>query len=217
MDQIRVLIADDQPLVRKGLRASFDDAPDIVVVGEAANGIDAVRRVREMDPDVVLMDINMPRMDGLQSTKEIGRMAGDGTKVLILTMFDLDEYVFKALRFGARGFVLKDAPTEKLVEAVREVASGDGMLSPSVTRRLIEEFARRPALDSTVAPGVVDLTQRELDVLRFLIPGHRNEDIAKMLDIGESTVKSHVQHLYHKLGVHDRVQLVIYAYENRLI
>jgi DNA-binding NarL/FixJ family response regulator len=217
MDPIRVVIADDQPLVRSGLRASFNDLPDIVIVGEAANGLEAVRRVREVTPDVVLMDINMPRMNGLESTREIGRLGEHPTKVVMLTMFDHDEYVFEALRIGASGFVLKDAPTEKLVEAVREVASGDALLSPSVTRRLIAEFARRPVLDSTASPALVNLTQRELDVFRLLVRGYHNEDIAKALVLGESTVKSHVQHLYQKLGVRDRVQLVIYAYENDLI
>ena len=217
MDPIRVVIADDQPLVRSGLRASFNDVPDIVIVGEAVNGLDAVRRVREVKPDVVLMDINMPRMNGLESTREIGQLGEDTAKVVILTMFDNDEYVFEALRMGASGFVLKDEPTEKLVEAVREVAAGDALLSASVTRRLIAEFARRPVLDSTMSPALVDLTQREVDVFRLLVRGHRNQDIAQALVLGESTIKSHVQHLYQKLGVRDRVQLVIYAYEHDLI
>jgi DNA-binding NarL/FixJ family response regulator len=217
VDPIRVVIADDQPLVRSGIRASFDGVPDIVIVGEAGNGLDAVRRVREVNPDVVLMDINMPRMNGLESTKEIGRLRERVAKVVILTMFDTDEYVFEALRAGAAGFVLKDVSTDKLVEAVREVASGDALLSPSVTRRLIAEFARRPVLDSTVMLTLAELTQRELDVFRLLVRGYRNEDIAKELTLGESTIKSHVQHLYQKLGVRDRVQLVIYAYENDLI
>lgn len=215
--QIRVLIVDDQPLVRHGLRASFSDAPDITVVAEAADGADAVRQFREADPDVVLMDIRMPGMDGLESTKEISSLTGGEAKVVILSMFDLDECVFQALRLGACGYVLKDSPAHKLVEAVRDVAAGDAMLSPAITRRLIEEFARQPVLTTAVAPDLVSLTQRELDVLRLLVRGHRNEDIARALEIGESTVKSHAQHLYHKLGVHDRVQLVIYAYENRLV
>jgi DNA-binding NarL/FixJ family response regulator len=214
---VRVLIADDQPLVRHGLRASFDGAADIVVAGEAANGRDAVRAVQEVGPDVVLMDIQMPVMNGLESTREIIRLTAGSTKIIILSMFDLDDYVFAALRLGASGYVLKDAPTQKLAEAVRDVASGNAVLSPAVTRRLIQEFARRPVLESTVPPGIVRLTEREQAVLRFLVRGHRNEDIAAQLGVGESTVKSHVQHLYHKLGVHDRVQLVIYAYENGLV
>jgi DNA-binding NarL/FixJ family response regulator len=217
VDTIRVLIADDQPLVRSGMRASFAGSRDIVVIGEAANGRDAVRAVRERGPDVVLMDINMPRMDGLEATRNIRRLEGCTTRVIILTMYDQDEYLFEALRAGASGFVLKDAAPEKLVEAVREVASGHGLLSPSVTRRLIAEFARRPVLDSTTRPALADLTQRELDVFRLLVQGYRNEDVAKILVLGESTVKSHVQHLYHKLGVRDRVQVVIYAYENGLV
>jgi DNA-binding NarL/FixJ family response regulator len=214
---IRVLIADDQPLVRSGVRASFDSARDIMIVGAVANGRDAVRGVRERQPDVVIMDLRMPRMDGLEATREISRLVNCSAKVVILTMYDQDEDVFDALRAGASGFVLKDAPPEKLIEAVREVASGQGLLSPSVTRRLIAEFARRPALDSASRTAMVDLTQREVDVFRLLVRGYRNDDMARMLFLGESTVKSHVQHLYHKLGVRDRVQVVIYAYENDLV
>ncbi|MEO3811826.1 response regulator transcription factor [Sphaerisporangium sp. B11E5] len=207
-------IVDDQPLVRRGLRATFEDVADIVVVGEAANGVEAVRLSREGAVDVVLMDINMPRMGGLEATRRI--CAGEGPRVIIVTMYDQDELVFEALRAGASGFVLKDSGSEVFLEGVRMVAAGEGLLSPSVTRRLIEEFARRPVV-SGVVPDLGGLTGRELDMFRLLVRGYRNEDIARMLVLGESTVKSHVQHLYQKLGVRDRVQVVIYAYENGLI
>jgi DNA-binding NarL/FixJ family response regulator len=217
MDTVRVLIADDQPLIRNGLRASFEYAPDILVVGEAADGRDALHAVRRRRPDVVLMDISMPRMDGLEATRQIRRMEGTDARVVILTMYDRDEYLFAALRAGASGFILKDASPAKLVEAVREVAGGQGLLSPSMTRRLIAEFARRPAPDATPRQALLDLTSRERDVFRLLVQGYRNEDMARILVVGESTVKSHVQHLYQKLGVSDRVQVVIYAYENGLV
>ncbi|MFI0418187.1 response regulator [Spongiactinospora sp. 9N601] len=222
---VRLLIVDDQPLVRSGLRATFEGVGDLSVVGEAANGVEAIRQVRALRPDVVLMDINMPRMGGLEATREIftahgGPPAAGGgavTRVLILTMYDQDENLYDALRAGASGFVLKDTPTEQLVGAVRTVASGEALLSPSVTRRLIEEFARRPVLSASAVPELIGLTDREVDVFRLLVRGYRNEDMARMLLLGESTVKSHVQHLYQKLGVRDRVQVVIYAYERGLI
>ncbi|MBP2708276.1 response regulator transcription factor [Microbispora sp. RL4-1S] len=215
---IRLLIADDQPLVRSGLRATFDPVADLRVVGEAHNGREAVRLCRALRPDVVLMDVNMPQMGGIEATWNI--LAAEwsaSVKVLILSMYDRDEYVFEALRAGASGFVLKDTPTEGLVDAVRTVATGDALLAPSVTRRLIEEFARRPVLSPSAAPELVGLTDRELDVFRLLVRGYRNEDMAQMLRLGQSTVKSHVQHLYQKLGVRDRVQVVIYAYEHGLV
>ncbi|MDF5755373.1 response regulator transcription factor [Spongiactinospora sp. TRM90649] len=217
---VRLLIVDDQPLVRSGLRATFDGAADITVAGEAANGVEAIRQVRALRPDVVLMDINMPRMGGLEATREIfngNGGTGPVTRVLILTMYDQDENVYEALRAGASGFVLKDTPTEQLVGAVRTVAAGEALLSPSVTRRLVEEFARRPVLSASAVPELIGLTDREIDVFRLLVRGYRNEDMARMLLLGESTVKSHVQHLYQKLGVRDRVQVVIYAYERGLI
>jgi DNA-binding NarL/FixJ family response regulator len=202
-------------LIRNGLRATFDGVPDIAVVAECSNGLDAARSVSRTRPHVVLMDINMPRMNGLEATRQICAADRDGeTKVVILTMYDQDEHVYEALRAGASAFILKDSPTAKLIEAVREVSSGGALLSPSVTRRLIAEFARRPALRGVMPPS---LTDRERDVFRLLASGYRNEDIAATLVLGESTVKSHVQHLYRKLGVRDRVQVVIYAYEHGLL
>ncbi|GAA3472040.1 response regulator transcription factor [Nonomuraea roseola] len=218
MRTIRVLIVDDQPLIRSGLHATFSKADDIVVVGEAANGVDAVRMVRSQQPDVVLMDIDMPRMNGLTATREIVALdRRKPTKVVILTIFDQDEHLFDALRSGASGFILKHAPIERLLEAVREAAEGDALLSPSVTRRLIDEFARRPELSSGSAQTLDKLTEREREVFRLLVRGYSNEEIARTLVLGDSTIKSHVQHLYQKLGVRDRVQVVIYAYENGLV
>ncbi|WP_067452466.1 response regulator [Actinomadura macra] len=218
MHEIRVLIVDDQPLVRNGLRATFDGAADIVVVGEAANGVEAVRDVRLLRPDLVLMDIHMPRMDGLEATREIcAPGSGIDAKVIILTMFDQDEHLFEALRIGATGFILKDAPARTLVEAVHEVAAGGALLSASVTRRLVREFARRPTLSTVRTVELPELTDRELDVFKLLVRGHSNDEMAELLTLGASTVKSHVKHLYQKLGVRDRVQVVIYAYENGLV
>jgi DNA-binding NarL/FixJ family response regulator len=218
VDGVRVLIADDQPIVRNGLRATLCQVEGVTVVGEAVDGREAVAGVVRWRPDVVLMDVRMPRMDGLAATREICRPCnGFAAHVIILTMYDQDEHVFEALRAGASGFILKDAPTEKVVEAVREVAGGAALLSPSVTRSLIAEFARRPTLSRAAAPELAQLTERELDVFKLLVRGYRNEDMARLLTLGESTIKSHVQHLYQKLGVRDRVQVVIYAYENGLL
>lgn len=210
---IRVLIADDQPLVRQGVSAVLSLHDGLRLVGEAVNGSDAVHQVGRCDPDIVLMDVNMPRMDGIEATRRICA-SERGAKVIILTVYDEDDTIFDALRAGASGFVLKDAPTDKLVEAIREVADGRALLSPHVTRRLIREFARRPALSSRT-PG--QLTGREHDVFTLLVQGYNNDEIARILVLGESTVKSHVQHLYRKLEVRDRVQLVIYAHENGLV
>ncbi|GAA3410815.1 response regulator transcription factor [Streptosporangium vulgare] len=218
MRKIRVLIADDQPLIRSGLHAVFDGVPDIVVVGEARHGVQAVQSVKTLRPDVVLMDINMPRMDGITATREICKLGADyPAKVVILTIYDQDEHVFEALRSGASGFILKHTPTERLVDAVREAAEGDALLSPSVTRKLIDEFARRPVLSAAPTAVLDQLTEREREVFQLLVRGYGNDEIARALVLGDSTIKSHVQHLYQKLGVRDRVQIVIFAYENGLV
>ncbi|MET9294785.1 response regulator transcription factor [Streptomyces sp. NPDC003077] len=218
MRPIRILIVDDQPLVRQGLQAVFAPIDDIEVVGEATNGVEALERVRRTGPDVVLMDVNMPRMTGLEATRKLcsGEFGDSAPKIIILTMYDHDEYVFDALRAGASGFLLKDAPSHQLADAVREVVCGGALLSSSVTRQLIREFVRRPALPSSTTE-LKSLTCRELDVFRLLAQGYGNADIAEKLHLGESTIKSHIQHLYRKLGVRDRVQVVIYAYENGLV
>jgi DNA-binding NarL/FixJ family response regulator len=213
---IRVLIA-DEPLIRSGLRATFDQAPDIAVAGEAADGREAIHEVRRIRPDVVLMDINMPTMDGLTATREIAALGDVPTKVIILTIYDQDEHIFEALRSGASGFILKHAPIDRLTDAVRHAAEGDALLSPSVTRRLIDEFSRRPVASAATVPELDQLTERERDVFRLLVRGYSNEQIARTLMLGDSTIKSHVQHLYQKLGVRDRVQVVIFAYENGLV
>jgi DNA-binding NarL/FixJ family response regulator len=214
---IRVLVVDDQPLVRTGLRTVLSTAAGIVPAGEAPNGLAAVRAVATHRPDVVLMDINMPGMNGLQATREICRTSR--SKVIMLSMFDHDEFLFESLRAGASGFILKEAPPESMVQAVREVAAGESLLSPSLTRRLLAEFARRPVPVPAGAAGSPGgrLTERERDVFRLLVRGNSNEEIARELSVGASTVKSHIQHLYQKLGVRDRVQMVIYAYENGLV
>ncbi|MFH9064889.1 response regulator [Streptomyces coeruleorubidus] len=219
MDPIRLLIVDDQPLVRQGLRAVFAPLDGITVLGEAANGVEALELVRRTTPDVVLMDVNMPWMSGLEATRRIftGDSRDTAPKIVILTMYDQDEYVFEALKAGASGFLIKDSSPAQLVEAVRAVADGGALLSPSVTQQLIREFVRRPGLPSAAGVELQSLTGRELDVFRLLVQGYGNAVIAEKLTLGESTIKSHVQHLYRKLGVRDRVQVVIYAYENGLV
>jgi DNA-binding NarL/FixJ family response regulator len=209
---IRVLLVDDQPLVRAGLRMVFEPEPDIEIVGEAPDGDEAVRRVRELGPDVALMDVRMPRRDGIQATRVIlGGAFAEPPRVLVLTTFDDDEYVYEALRAGASGFLLKDAPPEALVAAVRGVVAGDALLAPAVTRRLVEGFAhRRPA---AAAPGLAELTEREREVFKLVARGLSNAEIAKRLHVGESTVKTHVGHVLSKLELRDRVQAVVLAYE----
>jgi DNA-binding NarL/FixJ family response regulator len=212
---IRVLLADDQTLVRSGFRVLLERAVGIEVVGEVATGAEAVARARAERPDVILMDIRMPGMDGLEATR---RIAGDpalaDVRVIILTTFDLDEYVFEALHAGASGFLLKDAPREKLVDAVRTLAAGEALLAPSVTRRLIEEFSRRPArTERASAAALGSLTAREREVLDAMARGLSNAEIAAAMVVGEATVKSHVAHVLMKLGLRDRVQAVIFAYE----
>ena len=210
---VRVLIADDQQLVRTGLRMILDAEPDIDVVGEATDGREAVAMARELQPDVVLMDIRMPELDGIEATRRVVQRDGDtSTRVLMLTTFDLDEYVYDALRAGASGFLLKDAPANQLAAGVRMVAAGDALLAPAITRRLIEEFTATPPAASA-PPGLDELTPRELEVFRLVAQGKSNAEIAAELIIGETTVKTHVTRIMMKLGVRDRVQAVVLAYE----
>jgi DNA-binding NarL/FixJ family response regulator len=212
--EIRVLIADDEALVRAGFRVLVDSAPDLHVVGEAADGIQAVRQSRALRPDVVLMDIRMPIMHGLEATKVI-LDAGDGPppRILIVTTFDEDEHVFAALHSGASGFVLKDTPPEQLLDAIRVIASGDALLTPSITRRLIAEFARTPRPAPPPAAALAQLTDRERQVLVQVAAGLSNAEIAASLYLSIPTVKTHVSRLLGKLGGRDRAQLVVFAYE----
>jgi DNA-binding NarL/FixJ family response regulator len=213
VSKLRVVIADDQPMMRAGFKAVLESTGNIEVVAEAGTGEEAVRAATELSPDVVLMDIRMPGMDGIEATRLLPRQ-----RVLILTTFGLDEYIINALRAGASGFLLKDAPTEEVVAAVRAVAAGDAVLSASVTRQLLDQVARRlPAAVSRQQTKLDSLTQRELEVLRMLASGLSNAEIAGALVVSEATVKSHVSALLGKLGLRDRVQAVIYAYETRLI
>ena len=214
---IRVALVDDQAMVRAGFRMILESEPDITVVGEAGDGREAIDMVQRSSPHVVLMDVRMPVMDGIEATRQLVAGPGDA-RVLILTTFDLDDYVYSALRAGASGFMLKDAPAEQLINAVRVIAAGDALLAPSITRLLIEEVSRRPAVDAaTVAPGLADLTERELEVLRALARGLSNGEIATQLYLGEATVKTHVGRVLTKLGLRDRVQAVVVAYESGLV
>jgi DNA-binding NarL/FixJ family response regulator len=212
-----VLIADDQALVRVGLRKILETEPETVVVGEAGDGEDAVACTRRLRPDVVLMDIRMPVLDGIEATRRIVR-AKPATRVLILTTFGLDTYVYDALRAGASGFMLKDAPPEEIAAAVQIVACGEALLAPAVTRSVIEEFARQaPARAPDLPQAVADLTPREREVLDLLARGLSNPEICAKLVISEATAKTHVAHILQKLGLRDRVQAVIYAYESGLV
>ena len=209
---IKVLIADDQPLVRAGVRLILEPQPDIEIVGEAADGLEAVAQASRLGPDLVLMDIRMPLLDGLEATRQICADKSLPTKVLILTTFDIDDYVFRALRAGASGFLLKDALPEQIAAAVRLVASGDALLAPPSTRRLIERFAG-PARPRT--PSAVDsLSERESEVLTLIARGLSNQELGEELHLSEGTVKSHVSHILTKLGVRDRIHAVIAAYES---
>ena len=216
---IRVLIVDDQAMVRAGFRMIVEAEPDITVVGEASDGVDALDLCARSNPDVVLMDVRMPRMDGIEAASRLLAERGpNNPRVLMLTTFDLDDYVYAALRAGVSGFMLKDAPAEQLVEAIRVIASGDALLAPSVTRRLIEEISRRPARDSVAAaPGLDMLTEREHEVLRLLARGLSNAEIAEQLYLGEATIKTHVGRVLMKLNLRDRVQAVVLAYESGLV
>jgi len=213
-----VLIADDQALVRVGLRKILEAEPDLGVVGEAADGEEAIGEARRLCPDVVLMDIRMPVLDGIEATRRLVQ-AHPGTRVLILTTFGLDTYVYEALRAGASGFMLKDAPPEEIAAAVRIVASGEALLAPAVTRAVVEEFARRPVPREPAAlPAVLsELTPREREVLDLLARGLSNPEICAQLVITEATAKTHVARILQKLGLRDRIQVVIYAYETGLI
>jgi DNA-binding NarL/FixJ family response regulator len=210
---LRVVIADDQPMMRAGFKAVLEATGSIEVVAEAGTGEEAVAAATAHAPDVVLMDIRMPGMDGIEATRRLPRQ-----RILILTTFGLDEYIIEALRAGASGFLLKDAPTREVVDAVRAVAAGDAVLAPSVTRQLLDQVGRRlPAAVSRTPDGLAELTDREQQVLRMLAVGMSNAEIAEALVVSEPTVKTHVSNLLGKLGLRDRVQAVIYAYESGLI
>ena len=212
-----VLIADDQALMRAGFRMILEAEPDLEVVGEAANGEEAVAEAERLHPDVVLMDVRMPEMDGIEATRRL--LDGDGnTKVVMLTTFDMDEYVYEALRAGASGFLVKDVPPEQLVAGIRSVAAGDSLLAPSVTRRLIQEFVRRPPdVSRSASPELARLTAREVEVLQMMARGMSNAEIATELFVSETTIKTHVAHVLAKIGVRDRVQAVVYAYESGVV
>ena len=210
---IRVLVADDQSLVRGGFRMLLAGEPDIEIVAEASNGLEAVEKAERFHPTVVLMDIRMPELDGLEASRRI-LAADDEARILILTTFDLDEYVYEALRVGASGFVLKDEPPEQLLAAIRTIAAGDALLSPSITKRVIKQFARAPRPERPKAFD--ELTAREQEVFRLMAAGHSNAEIGQELFISETTVKTHVTHILQKLDLRDRVQAVVLAYQTGL-
>jgi DNA-binding NarL/FixJ family response regulator len=211
----RVLIADDQALVRAGFRMILDAEDDLEVVGEAADGAEAVKLARQLKPEVVLMDIRMPELDGIEATRRIAELATDPpTRVLMLTTFDLNEYVYEALRAGASGFLLKDVPPEQLAAGIRIVAQGEALLAPSITKRLIQEFARVTPATPEPPKGLDELTARELEVFKLVARGLSNAEIAAELIVSETTVKTHVARVLMKLGLRDRVQAVVLAYES---
>jgi DNA-binding NarL/FixJ family response regulator len=212
---IRVLLADDQTLVRSGFRMILRAEPDIDVVGEAADGAEAIALASDLDPDVVLMDVRMPNVDGIQATRRIIDGSDHAPRVLVLTTFDLDAYVYEALRAGASGFLLKDAPEDQLVSGIRIIAGGASLFAPTVTRRLIERFAI--AAPPVAPPALVDLTPRELEVLRLVARGLSNAEIAAELVLSEHTAKTHVAHILDKLDLRDRVQAVVLAYESGVV
>jgi DNA-binding NarL/FixJ family response regulator len=215
---IRIIVADDHQVVRAGFAALLDTQPDFAVVGTACDGAEAVWICRDLHPDVVLMDVRMPVMDGIRATAELAGSGADGPRILILTTFDLDEYVYDALRAGASGFLLKDVSAERLFDAVRVVAAGEALLAPAVTRRLIDEFARlRPSAAAASAAELTALTPRETQVLRLIAEGLSNPEIAARLVVTEETVKSHVSRVLSKLGLRDRTQAVVTAYESGLV
>jgi len=213
---IRVLLADDQALVRAGFRMILKAEPEVEVVGEASDGTEAVALARELAPDVVLMDVRMPVMDGIEATRRI--VDGENApRVLVLTTFDLDEYVYEAMKAGASGFLLKEVRPEQLADAVRVVAAGETLVAPAITRRLIEEFVRRRPPGSGTPAEVSELTERELEVFKLVARGLSNSEIAVMLFLSEATVKTHITHVLAKLGLRDRVQVVVLAYESGLV
>jgi RNA polymerase sigma factor (sigma-70 family) len=214
---VRVLVADDQALVRAGFRKILEADPSIEVVGEAADGLEAVERVHTLEPVVVLLDIRMPGLDGIAATRQLADERNDGPRVLVLTTFGLEEYVYEALRAGASGFLLKDVPPEQLLDAVHVVARGDALLDPAITRSVIEEFASRPAVRRELAAKVEELTPREREVFTLVARGLSNSEIARELVVSEGTVKTHVAHILLKLDLRDRVQAVVLAYESGLV
>ena len=215
---IRVLIVDDQSLVRAGFRMILEAEGDVEVVGEASDGAEALEAAAEHSPDVILMDVRMPNVDGLEATRRLLEGKSEGPRILILTTFDLDEYVWEALHAGASGFLLKDTPPEQLVDAIRVVAAGDALLAPAITRRVIEEFVSRPPASARgPAPGLDELTARELEMLRYVARGLSNAEIAEAAFVSETTVKTHVAHILMKLRLRDRVQAVVYAYEHGIV
>jgi RNA polymerase sigma factor (sigma-70 family) len=211
---VRVLVADDQALVRAGFRKILEGDPDIEVVGEAGDGDEAIELTRSLDPDLVLMDIRMPRLDGIAATRALTAADADRPRVLVLTTFALEDYVFDALRAGASGFLVKDSPPDRLLGAVHLVSRGDALLDPAITRTVIEEFARQPAHRRELAARLDDLTDREREVFSLIARGLSNAEIAAELVVSEGTVKTHVAHVLLKLDLRDRVQAVIYAYES---
>jgi DNA-binding NarL/FixJ family response regulator/class 3 adenylate cyclase len=216
--RVRVLIADDQALVRTGFRMILEAEKDIEVVGDAADGAEALAAARRLRPDVVLMDVRMPELDGIEATRRLLADEAAASKVVMLTTFDMDEYVYEALRAGASGFLLKDVPPEQLVVGIRSVASGEALLAPSVTRRVVEEFVRRPPESARPAPPELEeLTERELEVLKLVARGLSNAEIAKELFVSDATVKTHVARILMKLALRDRVQAVVYAYEHAVV
>jgi DNA-binding NarL/FixJ family response regulator len=214
---VRVLIVDDQALVRTGFRMILEAETDLEVVGEAGDGVQAVEEARRLRPDVILMDVRMPELDGIEATRRLLSNGGGDTKVVMLTTFDMDEYVYDALRAGASGFLLKDVPPEHLVDGIRAVARGDALLAPSITRRLVEEFVRAAPPRVTPPPGLDELTSREREVLLLIARGLSNAEIASELVVSETTVKTHVARVLMKLDLRDRVQAVVLAYEAGLV
>jgi DNA-binding NarL/FixJ family response regulator len=213
---ISVLVVDDQDLVREGLRMLLDAEPDLCVAGEAGNGSEALAQARRLDPDVILMDVRMPEMDGIQATAELVR-SGCRARILMLTTFDLDEYVYRAMKAGASGFLLKDASREQLAGAVRTVSAGQALLAPAITQRLIEDFCRSPAPGAPAGNSTGRLSERELDVVRLIAQGLSNAEIAAKLYLSEATIKSHVARVLAKLDLRDRVQIVVFAYEHGIV